>query len=183
LPAGSRSHGIEGASQFLGAGALPVLPRRYVFSVFRNFSLSPRGTSGGRVGEGGVRASVDDAPPLPGPLLPQGRRGRRDNGETLNTYASQGEAMTVVGFSPRGGNAKIRRRGATLEELDWLFGSGVAPRRAPFPLHHSVGSSPRLPSCSRSATSQKVRFAPASSNRKCALEGTAKYANHTKTSW
>src|SRR5205823_6659798 len=52
-----------------------------------NFSLSPRGTSGGRVGEGGVRASVGDAPPLPGPLLPRGRRGRRDNSETPNTYA------------------------------------------------------------------------------------------------
>src|SRR3989442_3675658 len=74
--------------------------------------------------------------------------------------ASQSEAMTVaVGFSPPGGSPKSRRRGATLEGLDWLFGSGVAPRRAPFPHHHSVGSSPRLPSRCRSATSQRVRYA------------------------
>ena len=53
-----------------------------------DFSLSPRGTSGGRVGEGGVRGSLGDAPPLPDPLLPRGRRGARDNGETLNTYAA-----------------------------------------------------------------------------------------------
>src|SRR5436189_6463216 len=32
------------------------------------------------------------------------------------------------------------RRGATLEGLDRLFGSGVAPRRAPFPHHYSVPS-------------------------------------------
>ncbi len=68
--------------------------------------------------------------------------------------ASQSEAMRVaVGFSPRGGSAKTGRRGATLEELDWLFGSSVAPRRAPFPsiipwaqahgYHHAVA--PRLP--------------------------------------
>ena len=38
-----------------------------------------------RVGEGGVRAYLGDAPPLPSLLLPQGRRGRRDNGETPNT--------------------------------------------------------------------------------------------------
>ena len=75
--------------------------------------------------------------------------------------ASQSEAMTVaVGFSPREVSAKTVRRGATLEGLDWLFGSSVAPRRAPFPQHYSVGSSPRLPSRSRSATSQKVRYAP-----------------------
>src|SRR6266496_2145955 len=47
--------------------------------------------------------------------------------------ASQSEAMMVaVGFSPRGGSAKPGSRGATLEGIDWLFGSGVAPRRAPF---------------------------------------------------
>src|SRR6266516_3546771 len=63
------------------------------------------------------------------------------------------------GFSPRGGSAKTGRRGATLEGLDWLLGSGVAPRRAPFAHHYSAGSSPRLPSRSRSATSQKVRCA------------------------
>ena len=68
--------------------------------------------------------------------------------------ASQSEAMTVaVGLSPRGGSAKTGRRGATLEKLDWLFGSSVAPRRAPFPsiipwaqahgYHHAVA--PRLP--------------------------------------
>src|SRR5207247_1820664 len=58
--------------------------------------------------------------------------------------ASLSEAMTVaVGLSPRGGNATTGRRGATLEGLDWLFGSGVAPRRAPFAQHYSVGSSPR----------------------------------------
>src|SRR5206468_12918349 len=75
--------------------------------------------------------------------------------------ASQSEAMTIaVGFSPRGGSAKTGRRGATLEGLDWLLASGVAPRRAPFPHHYSVGSSPRLPSRSRSATSQKARCAP-----------------------
>jgi len=75
--------------------------------------------------------------------------------------ASQSEAMTVgVGFSPRRGSAKTGRRGATLEGIDWLFRSGVAPRRASFPHHYSVGSSPRLPSRSRCATSQKVRHAP-----------------------
>jgi len=42
-------------------------------------------------------------------------------------------------FSPRGGRAKTGRRGATLEGLDWLFGSGVAPRRAAFPDHYPVG--------------------------------------------
>jgi len=42
--------------------------------------------------------------------------------------------MTVaVGFSPRELSAITKRRGATLEGLDWLFGSSVAPRRAPFP--------------------------------------------------
>src|SRR5437762_9722315 len=41
--------------------------------------------------------------------------------------------MVAVGFSPRGGSGKTGRRGATLEGLDWLFGSGVAPRRVPFP--------------------------------------------------
>src|SRR6266516_4414755 len=64
----------------------------------------------------------------------------------------------LAGLSPRGGSAKTGRRGATLEGLDWLFGSGVAPRRAPFPHHYSVGSSPRLPSRSRSATSPKVIY-------------------------
>src|SRR5437867_12611365 len=60
--------------------------------------------------------------------------------------------MTVaVGLSARGRSTKTGRRGATLEGIDWLFGSGVAPRRALFPNHHSVGSSPRLPSRSRSA--------------------------------
>jgi len=48
------------------------LERPYVFSVFASFSLSPRGTSGGRVGEGGARGSLGDAPPLPDPLLPAG---------------------------------------------------------------------------------------------------------------
>ena len=73
--------------------------------------------------------------------------------------ASQSEAVTVaVGFSPRGGSPQTGRRGATLEGIDCLFGSGVAPRRAPFPHHYSVGSSPRLPSRSRSATSQKWRY-------------------------
>src|SRR5436189_5502019 len=77
--------------------------------------------------------------------------------------ASQREAMMVAaGFSPRGGSAKTGRRGATLEGLDWLFGSGVAPRRAPFLHHYSVGSSPRLPSRSRSATAQKVKYVPQS---------------------
>jgi len=53
--------------------------------------------------------------------------------------------MTVaVGFSPRGGSAKTGRRGATLDGIDWLLGSGVAPRRAAFPDHYPVGSSPRL---------------------------------------
>jgi hypothetical protein len=48
--------------------------------------------------------------------------------------ASQSEAMKVaVGFSPREVNAKTGRRGATHEGLDWLFCSGVAPRRAAFP--------------------------------------------------
>src|SRR5882724_11150932 len=74
--------------------------------------------------------------------------------------ALQSEAMTVaLGFSPRRGNPTSGRRGATLEWIDWLFGSGVAPRRAPFSHHYSVGSSPRLPSRSRSATSQKARYA------------------------
>jgi len=55
-------------------------------------------------------------------------------------FASQSEAMKVaVGFSPRGGQRKKRRRVATLEELDWLFGSGVAPRRAVSPDDYSVG--------------------------------------------
>src|SRR5213592_258902 len=74
--------------------------------------------------------------------------------------ASQSEAMTVaVGLSPREGSAITGRRGATLEGLDSIFGSGVAPRRAPYPHPYSVGSSPRLPSRSRSATSQELRYA------------------------
>jgi len=63
------------------------------------------------------------------------------------------------GLEPTVGSAKTGRRGATLEGLDWLLGSGVAPRRATFPHHYSVGLSPRLPSASRSATSPKVRCA------------------------
>src|SRR5436190_7625261 len=42
-----------------------------------NVSLSPRGTSGGRVGEGGIRNSPVDAASSPRPSPPQGRRGRR----------------------------------------------------------------------------------------------------------
>jgi peptidoglycan/LPS O-acetylase OafA/YrhL len=60
-----------------------LAPRRHLFSPVLD-SLSPRGTSGGRVGEGGFLA----APLLPGPLTltlsPDGGEG----GEraTLNTY-------------------------------------------------------------------------------------------------
>ncbi len=78
------------------AGALHT----YLFGVSPNFSLSPRGTTGGRVGEGGVRALLGDAPPLPGPLLPQGRRGRRDKGESLNRY-SHTAAIQRTGFVVR----------------------------------------------------------------------------------
>src|SRR2546422_11570107 len=35
--------------------------------------------------------------------------------------------------------ASAHGEGATLEGLDWLFGSGVAPRRAAFPDHYPVG--------------------------------------------
>src|SRR5439155_26040321 len=58
----------------------------YLFSVFAEFLPLPARDERGRVGEGGVRASPGEAPPLPGPLLPLGSRGRRDNSETLNTY-------------------------------------------------------------------------------------------------
>src|SRR5437879_2331070 len=81
--------------------------------------------------------------------------------------------MTVaVGFTPRGGSARTGRRGATLEELDWLFGSGVATRRAAFPDHYPVGLSPRLPSRSRSATAQKVRCAHAQQDPSSRLQKT-----------
>ena len=75
------------------AGALHT----YLFSVSPNFSLSPRGTTGGRVGEGGVRALLGDAPPLPVPLLPQGRRGRRDKGESLNRYSHTAAIQRIGG--------------------------------------------------------------------------------------
>ena len=59
-----------------------------------------------------------------------GRQGTADS-------ASQSEAMTVaVGLSPRGVSAKTYRRGATHEGLNWLFGSGVAPRGVAVPDHH-----------------------------------------------
>jgi len=87
-------------------------------------------------------------------------RSRRVQSRCPNPNASQSEAMTVAaGFRPRGGSANNVRRGATLEGLDWRLGSGVAPRRALFAHHYSVGSSPPLLSRSRSATSQK-RDAP-----------------------
>ena len=72
----------------------------YLSGVSPNFSLSQRGTSGGSVGEGGVRALLGDAPPLPGPLLPQGRRGGRDKGESLNS-CSNTAAIRRTGFAVR----------------------------------------------------------------------------------
>src|SRR5437762_895300 len=103
-----------------------------------SFSLSPRGTSGGRGGEGGVRASLGDAPPLPGPLLPWGRRGRRDNGERLNTYSSSSTG------------ARLRRTlvvlpGCTRRRCSrrfWMaFHPGVATFsiRTDFPMNHDPG--------------------------------------------
>ena len=84
------------------------------------------------------------------PSAADGRTVKRPEGRAP---AALGRGALHV-LSPRGGSAKTGRRGATLEGIDCLFGSGVAPRRAPFPHHYSVGSSPRLPSRRRSATSR-----------------------------
>jgi hypothetical protein len=57
-------------------------------------SLSPRGTSGGRVGEGGFLA----APPLPDPLL---HRMEERESATLNTYDVGDYNHVVADVSPR----------------------------------------------------------------------------------
>src|SRR5437667_9316720 len=59
-----------------------------------SFSLSPRGTSGGR-GESEARLAMR----LLSPTLSsrQGRRGRRDNGERLNRYLARPETCFVCG--------------------------------------------------------------------------------------
>src|SRR5439155_20748934 len=97
-----------------------------------SFSLSPRGTSGWRVGEGGVRASLGDAPPLPGPLLPWGRRGRRDNSESLNTYSGKAGGLKILNgskpYRPAGiGRAPKRRHSRCA--VRWF----LSPHPSPLP--------------------------------------------------
>jgi hypothetical protein len=63
--------------RFLNSGLLP---------------LPARDERGGGSGRGESEPHLD--PPLPGPLLPQRRRGRRDNGKTLNRYVFRQTEVT-----------------------------------------------------------------------------------------
>src|SRR5436190_15943164 len=63
-------------------------PFRICLAAATFSSLPPRGTSGGRVGESLSYLLTTISPPLPGPLLPCGRRGSR---ATLNTYPAVAE--------------------------------------------------------------------------------------------
>ena len=77
-------------------GRRPANTYAYLFSPVLD-SLSPRGTSGGRVGEGGFLA----APPLPGPLLHRMEERER---ATLNTYKTlnfqTGSSINLLTSSP-----------------------------------------------------------------------------------
>ncbi len=61
-------------------------PIRYVFSVFDEcLPLPARDERGEGRGGGESEPHLSMQPPLPGPLLPQGRRGRRKHSARLNT--------------------------------------------------------------------------------------------------
>src|SRR5205814_6347035 len=78
------------SSERLGASEKTNPPwASYVFSLSTNVSLSPRGTSAGRVGEGGVRASLGNAASSPRPSPPSGEERER---------RTQCKAKHVLGF-------------------------------------------------------------------------------------
>ena len=72
------------------------LSRPLVYST--HVSLSPRGTSGRRVGEGGVRALPGEVASSPRPSPPAGPAGEEregDNSATLNTYCPKDQPQRV----------------------------------------------------------------------------------------